>query len=241
VTTSTSFSNTKSVIIGGGSGIGLALAQKIVQGGGKVVIASRSKERLQQSLQILGTSAIGFELDITQSDHLPAFFEKIGSFNHLVITSTQTVFKPFGELTSPEVLAMIQTKLLGSFFAAQAAMKKINPSGSITFFGGFAGEKATKNASVVALINSGLEGLTKSLALEISPLRVNLIAPGIVDTGRWDHFEAEEKQKAKIAAGLSVPARRVGETEDITSVAIMLLLNTFITGSILRVDGGAYL
>lgn len=235
------FSNTKTVIIGGTSGIGLATAHKLVQNGGEVVIAGRSEEKLQFALRKLGRGATGKSIDITDFGSLPVFFSEIGEFDHLVITSTQTLFKPFTELSSNEIFTMVNTKLLGSLFAAQAAIKQIKPNGSILFFGGVVGHKALKNGSIVALINSGLEGLTRSLALELAPLRINLIAPGIADTGRWDHLTLENKQKAKTSAGSSLPVQRVGELGDFTDALLMMLKNTFMTGSVVRIDGGGQL
>lgn len=232
---------TKTVIIGGAKGIGKALAGLLVKKGGLVVIAGRSPEHWQSTVKELGVNASGRSVDITQLAELPAFFEEVGSCDHLVITATQTLFKPYSELTADQVLAMVNTKLLGSFFTAQAALKHLNPKGSILFFGGFIGDKAMKNASVVAMINSGLEGLTKTLALELAPLRVNLIAPGMVDTGKWDQLSAEEKQKAKMAAGFAYPVQRVGEPYDLASVSLMVLENTFMTGSVITVDGGGHL
>lgn len=233
--------STKTVIIGGATGIGKVLASLLVKKGELVVIAGRSPEHWESTVKELGANASGHSIDITHLAELPAFFKATGSFNHLVITATQTLFKPFSELTENQVLAMVNTKLLGSFFAAQAALKHLKPKGSILFFGGFIGYKAMKNASVVALINSGLEGLTKTLALELAPLRVNLISPGMVDTGKWDPLPTEEKQKAKIAAGLTYPVQRVGEPYDLASVALMALENTFMTGSVITVDGGGHL
>jgi NAD(P)-dependent dehydrogenase (short-subunit alcohol dehydrogenase family) len=235
------FSGTKTVIIGGSSGIGLAIAEQIIVRNGQVVIAGRSKDKLNSSLTKLGNNAKGIIVDITNFASLPAFFNEIGNFDNLIITSTQTLFKPFAELASEEVLSMINTKLLGSLFAAQAAVKFISKSGSILFFGGVVGQKAMKNGSVVALINSGLEGLTRSLALEIAPIRVNIIAPGIVDTGRFDNLSLDEKQKAKVNSSISIPLQRIGEPVDLANASIMVLANKFITGSVLRVDGGGQL
>lgn len=232
---------TKTVIIGGATGIGKALAGLLVKKGELVVIGGRSPEHWESTVKELGANASGHSVDITHPSELSTFFETIGSCDHLVITATQTLFKPFCELTESQVLVMVNTKLLGSFFAAQAALKHLKPKGSILFFGGFIGYKAMKNASVVALVNTGLEGLTKTLALELAPLRVNLISPGMVDTGKWDSLSTEEKQKAKVAAGLAYPVQRVGESYDLASVALMALENTFITGSVITVDGGGHL
>lgn len=235
------FSNAKTVIIGGSSGIGLAIAHQLVRNGGQVIIAGRTEEKIQSAVGDLGSAARGKKIDITDFETLPDFFKEIGEFDHLVITSTQTLFKPISELTSAPIFSMVNTKLLGSFFAVQAALKFMNTKGSILFFGGVVGQKAVKNGSIVGLINSGLEGLTRALALELAPIRVNLIAPGIVDTGRWNGMTSEEKQKIKAATGAPLPVQRVGEPEDLANAALMALENTFITGSIIRVDGGGQL
>ncbi len=228
----------KTIIIGGATGIGFTLAKKLIQEGHQVVIAGRSRETLEAAVRLLGKHALSKILDITQFDRLPQFFQEVGSFDHLVITSTQTAFQPLVELSTEKIYGMINTKLLGSLFAAKAAIKYLQPHGSITFFGGIIGHKAMKGGSIVALINSGLEGLARVLALEFSPIRVNVIAPGTVDTGRWDALPPEEKRKAKAAAAASLPAQKVGEPEDLADAALLVIKNTYMTGSVLHIDGG---
>jgi NAD(P)-dependent dehydrogenase (short-subunit alcohol dehydrogenase family) len=231
----------KTVIIGGATGIGFAIAKKLVQEGHQVVLAGRTKEALEKAMRQLGKSASIKVLDITEFDRLPVFFQEIGPFDHLVVTSTQTTFQLLTELSVEKIFSMVNTKLLGSLFAAKAAISHLNPQGSITFFAGIIGQKALKGGSVVALINSGLEGLARTLALEFAPVRINVIAPGTVDTGKWDALAAPEKQQAKSAAGVGLPVQRVGEADDLAEGALFAIKNTFLTGATLRIDGGGSL
>jgi NAD(P)-dependent dehydrogenase (short-subunit alcohol dehydrogenase family) len=233
------FKDKKIVIIGGSAGIGLAAAKALAGLGAELVIASRSKARLDAATAQIGKGAVGHQLEVTDRRAIEEFFETIGPFDHLATTASVGAVGMFLEIDSAKVRTHIESKLWGQYFAARFGAPNIRARGSITLFSGVVARKPLRGTTTAALVAGAIEAFTRVLALELAPIRVNCVTPGITATGVWsellteagarDHFE-------KISGAL--PVGRVGQADDIAAAVVYLMSNGFATGSIIDVDGG---
>lgn len=227
----------KSVIIGGSSGMGLAIAKLLKAQGHEVVIAGRSQEKLQHACKAIGKSE-GYVLDITKEKQIEQFFSKIGPFDHLVITAAAFKMGPFLTMKTEEAKEFFDSKFWGQYSAAKYGAPQIRKGGSITFFCGVAAQKPFLYFSAGSAINAAIEGLTRALALELGPIRVNAIAPGTIATPVWDVVPEKERAAQFKETARRLPVKKVGQPEDIAHAALYLINSGFATGSIVYVDGG---
>ncbi|RNB85888.1 SDR family oxidoreductase [Brevibacillus fluminis] len=230
--------NQKVVIIGGSSGIGLETAEQAIAKGAEVVIASRSGEKLRKAVEQLGSRASWFTLDTTQELEVQAFFEKVGAFDHLVVTAAETSGGPFLQTDTVQVRKLFDNKFWGQYYAAKYGAPNISANGSITLFSGVVAYKAMVGSSALGAVNAAVSNLGQTLALELAPIRVNVVSPGIIDTpSRSKMPEASRNQFYETVAG-KLPVKRVGQAEDVAQAVFYLLQNTFVTGTVLHVEGG---
>jgi NAD(P)-dependent dehydrogenase (short-subunit alcohol dehydrogenase family) len=229
------------VIVGGTSGIGLAAAQRLVDGGRDVVVTGRNQAKLEAALARLGKNATGQTLDARDAAALRSFFAEVGQVDHVVVTVTgEPGTKPFADLTESDLREGVDGKLLPHALTAQAALQALRSDGSLTFITAASAGAAMPTTAALAAVNAGIEAMVPVLAVELAPRRVNAVSPGVVDTGWWDFLgDAREGAFADLASG--TPVGRVGKPEDIASAIGFLIDNTFTTGVVIRVDGGARL
>jgi len=222
------------VVVGGSSGIGLATAAMAKADGAEVIIASRSAEKLKAAADKIGVKAI--PADVTSDDSVANLFKQCGPVDHVVVTAAQLKTGPFKTVSMDDVRSTMEGKFWGAWRCARAA--EIRAGGSLTLVSGFLSIRPRPAAAIVGAANGALESLTRSLALELAPVRVNCVSPGLIDTPiRAAMPEAARKQMlAQTAAAL--PVRRVGEGEDIALQILAFMNNGFATGSIVYLDGG---
>jgi len=225
----------KVVVVGGSSGIGLATAVLAKREGADVVIASRNAERLQAAADKIGAKAI--QTDVTSDESVANLFRTCGPVDHVVVTAAQLRTGPFKSVSMDDVRATMDGKFWGAWRCARAA--EIRSGGSLTLVSGFLSVRPRPNSAIVGAANGALESLTRALALELSPVRVNCVSPGIIDTPiRAAMPEAARRDMlAKTAAAL--PVGRVGVGEDIAQQILAFMTIGFATGSIVYLDGGA--
>jgi len=225
----------KVVVVGGSSGIGLATAELAKNEGAEVIIASRNAERLQAAADKIGATAI--PTDVTKDDSVADLFRKCGPVDHVVVTAAQLRTGPFKSVSMDDVRATMDGKFWGAWRCARAA--EIRSGGSLTLVSGFLSVRPRPNSAIVGAANGALESLTRALALELAPVRVNCVSPGIIDTPiRAAMPEAARRDMlAKTAAAL--PVGRVGLGEDIAQQILAFMTIGFATGSIVYLDGGA--
>ena len=228
----------KTVIIGGSSGIGLASAQHLHQAGHELVIASRSKEKLQQAAHQIGQIKT-YVLDVTKEDDLKMFFASTGPLDHLVISSANFIMGSFLKMPTEEAKSFFDSKFWGQYLAAKTGASYIRKGGSITFFCGIAGHKPFLNFAAGSAINAAIEGLTRALALELAPIRVNAISPGTIVTPVWDSLLEDERKKEFEKLAQSLPVKKIGYPQDVAKAVRYLIECDYATGSIVYVDGGA--
>jgi NAD(P)-dependent dehydrogenase (short-subunit alcohol dehydrogenase family) len=224
----------KVVVVGGSSGIGLATAELSKREGAEVIIASHNPERLKAAAQELGITAI--QADVTSDESVVSLFRDCGPVDHVVVTAAHLKTGPFKTVAMEDVRGTLESKLWGAWRVARAA--EIRPGGSLALVSGFLSIRPRPNSAIVAVANGALESLTRALALELAPIRVNCVSPGIIDTPiRAAMPEAARKDMlAKTAA--SLPVGRVGEGEDIARQIFAFMTIGFATGSIVYLDGG---
>ena len=225
----------KVVVVGGSSGIGLSTAQLAKAEGAEVIIASRNAERLKAAAAKLGVTAI--PADVTSDESVASLFRASGPVDHVVVTAAQLKTGPFKTVAMEDVRGTLEGKLWGAWRVARSA--DIRPGGSLTLVSGFLSIRPRPNSAIVAVANGALESLTRALALELAPVRVNCVSPGIIDTPiRAAMPEAARLDMlAKTAAAL--PVGRVGLGEDIARQILAFMTIGFATGSIVYIDGGA--
>jgi len=225
----------KVVVVGGSSGIGLATAEMAKAQGAEVVIASRSADKVKAAAAKIG--AKGIPADVTNDQSVVDLFRACGAVDHVVVSAAQLRTGPFKTVAMDDVRATLEAKLWGAWRCARAA--EIKPGGSLTLVSGFLSIRPRPNSAIVSAANGALESLTRALALELAPIRVNCVSPGIIDTPiRAAMPEAARKEMLdKTAAGL--PVRRVGLGEDIAQQILGFMTNGFMSGSIVYLDGGA--
>jgi NAD(P)-dependent dehydrogenase (short-subunit alcohol dehydrogenase family) len=225
----------KVVVIGGSSGIGLATAELATSQGAEVVVASRSAAKLDPVAERLKVTAIS--ADVTSDQSVAELFKRTGPVDHVVLTAAQLRTGPFKTVAMEDVRATMEGKFWGAWRVAREA--EIRPGGSLTLVTGFLSVRPRPNSAIISAANGALESLARALALELAPVRVNAVSPGVIDTPiRAAMPEAARKEMlAKTAAAL--PVGRVGAAEDIAWQILSFMANGFATGSIVYVDGGA--
>jgi NAD(P)-dependent dehydrogenase (short-subunit alcohol dehydrogenase family) len=225
----------KVVVVGGSSGIGLSTAELAKREGAEVIIASRNADRLNSVAGNLGATAI--PVDVTNDESVENLFRACGPVDHVVVTAAQLRSGPFKTVAMEDVRATMEGKFWGAWRVARSA--EIRPGGSLTLVSGFLSIRPRPNSAIVGAANGAIESLARSLALELAPVRVNAVSPGIIDTPiRAAMPEAARRDMlAKTAA--SLPVGRVGVGEDIARQILAFMTIGFATGSIVYIDGGA--
>jgi NAD(P)-dependent dehydrogenase (short-subunit alcohol dehydrogenase family) len=225
----------KVVVVGGSSGIGLATAELAKREGADVIIASRSAAKLDPIAERL--NAIAIPADVTSDDSVAGLFRAAGSVDHVVVTAAQLRTGPFKTVAMEDVRSTMESKLWGAWRVARAA--QFRPGGSLTLVSGFLSVRPRPNSAIVAVANGALESLARALALELAPVRVNCVSPGIIDTPIRAAMPEEARRDMLAKTAASLPVGRVGLGDDIAQQILAFMRNGFATGSIVYLDGGA--
>ncbi len=237
-----SLTNQRVIVFGGTSGIGLATAKALVDEGANVVIASRQREKVARALEIIERNVTGEVVDATSAEQVRDFFQRVGPFDHLVITLSSSL--GVGELRILD-MAMLHQAFEGKFWAhltvAQASLDTLRLDGSLTLVTAGSARGSVPGASGLGAINGALEAVIPSWAAELQPLRVNAVSPGIIATPWWDVVPKEQREALWAQNAAQLPVKRVGQPEDVAQTILFLIKNTFITGEIIACDGGAHI
>ncbi|MGI5176883.1 SDR family oxidoreductase [Dactylosporangium sp. CA-152071] len=226
------------LVIGGSSGMGLALAARLLSTGRRVTIAGRSPDRLAAAAARLASPVTCVQADISVESQVAALTDD--TLDHVVVTAADAVgaYAPLPSFTLTAATAVLATKVLGPWLVAKHLAPALRPGGSLTFTSGIAAYRPGPGASMIATANGALESLARSLALELAPIRVNVVSPGWVDTPIWDTLAGPAKHDRLSAMAAKLPTGRVGTPDDIAQAFLSLLDNPFITGTVLHADGG---
>ena len=230
--------NQKVVIVGGSAGIGLALAKAAALQGAEIVVASRSQEKIERATSEISGAVEGYTVDVVNEQSIKSLFEKVGEFDHLVTTPGDPLtFAEFLQADTLHVKETFDVKFWGQYLCAKHGAARISRNGSITFMSGSGG--ASRGTSTLACINGATEALCKSLAVELAPVRVNVVRPGMIDTDAWSNFPEPERQEMYRTVGEGLLVKRTGTVEEVADTYLYLLMSRFTTGTAITIDGGA--
>lgn len=230
------------LIIGGTSGMGLELANQALTEKGKVTIVGRSKHKLEQALSVLGnhSACTGLICDVSNEHQVIDLYQQVGEFDYLVVTAAgDVVYKPFETISLDEANTVIDNKLIGAFLLVKHGKPLMNDSSAIVFTSGINAFIPPGKSSIVSAVNGALIAFARALAVELRPIRVNTVSPGWVDTPIWSNLATDDAKLAMFDdMAQKLPAGRIGTPSDIASAIMLLLTNSYITGTTLEVDGG---
>jgi len=225
------------VVIGGTSGIGLGLAQTYAARGRSVVITGRSEERCAEIARgIAGSGEIGWcALDLAEPERLGSALEAVGAVDHLVLAAIERDQNTVLQYDVARAMRLVTLKLVGYTEVVHALADRFTDGASILLFGGQALHRPYPGSTTITTVNGGVEGLVRTLAVQLAPIRVNAIHPGIVgDTPEW----ADKPAAVLDAVRARTPLGRLVTTDEIVDASIFLLENGGVNGVSLQVDGG---
>ncbi|MEW1772184.1 SDR family oxidoreductase [Streptomyces sp. NPDC086777] len=229
------------VVVGGSGGIGLETARQVRAAGGEVVLTARNEERLQRAadeLHPLSTAAF----DAQDTAYLERFLGELpGRVDHVLVTAGSPSYTPLGELDLTAAARDFGARIAMLLAVARAGREKVGPGGTLLFVGGTGGRRPAPGMAVVGAVTAALPALVASLALEVAPVRVNLIAAGFVDTPLsaallGDRLEARREELRR-----TLPIGRVVGPSDVAALAVHIMVNGALTGATYDIDGGQQL
>ena len=233
------------VVIGGSSGIGLAVAKLAHNEDASVIIAARNVERMKRACKEVGENATYRQLDITDFERLPGFFEEIGPFDHLVSTShgaaADVVPGVLRDIVDVDVAAsreFMEAKFWGPVFASRAALPHLGKRGSITLTSGCASRVFLDKHGIMGPVNCAVEGFVKKAAHEFSPVRVNAIVPSLTDTPAFDSLSDEDRAAYFQFFADKLPVREVATPEDVAEAYLFAMTARQLSGAWVDIDGG---
>jgi NAD(P)-dependent dehydrogenase (short-subunit alcohol dehydrogenase family) len=225
----------KVVVVGGSSGIGLSTAELAKREGADVIIASRNVAKLDAVAEKL--NAIAIPADVTSDDSVAKLFRNCGPVDHVVVTAAQLRTGPFRTVSMEDVRSTMEGKFWGAWRVAKSA--EIRAGGSLTLVSGYLSIRPRPNSAIISVANGALESLARALALELAPVRVNAVSPGIIDTPIRAAMPEQARREMLAQTAAKLPVGRVGIGEDIARQMLAFMTIGFATGSIVYLDGGA--
>jgi NAD(P)-dependent dehydrogenase (short-subunit alcohol dehydrogenase family) len=230
------------VVLGGTSGIGFATAKAAACLGAEVTVVSRRPASVDRAVADLPPGTSGRAADLTDPDQVRDLLSDLGSIDHLVFTAGEPLaLMSMDTLDLEKAREFFALRYFGALSAVRAAIPHLRPGGSITLTTGIAAHRPGPGWAVAASICGAVESLTRALAVELAPIRVNAVSPGVVRSPLWASMTQASRDQLYRDTAASIPAGRVGEVADIAQAYLFCLTESFATGSILTVDGGAVL
>jgi NAD(P)-dependent dehydrogenase (short-subunit alcohol dehydrogenase family) len=230
------------VVIGGSAGIGLETARRARAEGAKLILAARNAEHLENASRELGGTLSSTAFDATDFDQLQKFFDGLPTpIDHVLVTGPGPYYAPLTELEIDKARQEVEAHLLLPLQVARYASKKVRPGGTLLFMGGTGGRHPAPGLALVTALKAALPAMTKNLALELAPVRVNLIAAGFVDTPLSASLLGDQLNARREQLRATLPIRRVVGPADVAALAVHLMINTALTGATYDIDGGQQL
>ncbi|GII54334.1 short-chain dehydrogenase [Planotetraspora thailandica] len=233
---SSSLQGRRVLVVGRGSGIARAVTLAVRAAGATVIVAGRDAGKLAGAYEDPGIEAEA--VDLTDEASVEALADRLGQVDHIVSTASARARGQVADLKHDTVLLSFSTKVLGPILLAKHFAPRMPQDGSFVIFSGSSAHKPAIGMLAVAATNGAVDVVTRSLAVELAPIRVNAVSPGTIDTGAYDALGEEKKAALFEQRRQTNPVRRVGTADDIAEAVLFALTNTFMTGVSLAVDGG---
>jgi NAD(P)-dependent dehydrogenase (short-subunit alcohol dehydrogenase family) len=232
-------SQTRIVVLGGTSGIGLAVARIVAERGAQVTVASRNPESVTRALGTLPSGARGQAVDATATEDLAAFFAAVGEFDHFVYTASDPLqATTLADYTVATGEAFFNLRLVHALDAVRLAVPHLSANGSIVLTSGTAAFKGGPGWVLGCAASGAMAAVGRSLAVELAPIRVNVVAPGVIRSPLWSSMSEADQEAMYAAVGNSLPLGRVGEVEDAALAYVSMMEQNYVTGTVAVVDGG---
>ncbi|GGS44089.1 SDR family oxidoreductase [Streptomyces pseudogriseolus] len=229
------------VVIGASSGIGLATARQVRRRGARVVMAGRDPERLGRAAEEVGAERSA-PLDAADTDRLREFFDALpGPVDHVVSTAGSPFYATLADMDVDEARAHVGERLALTLGVAKYGGAVVRDAGTLVFVGGTGGRRPGAGSAVTSALTAALPALTASLAVELAPVRANLVAPGFVDTPLSASLLGDRLEERRERLRATLPIRRVVGPDDVAAVIVHLMVNEAVTGATYDVDGGQQL
>jgi len=231
----------KVVVIGGTAGIGLATAKLAADAGAQVWAAGRSQTHIDKAKEVSGGKFEVRQADTHDAEALDAIFREAGSIDHLVSAAVggERTLKPFLQQTQEQFQAAYD-KLWGYCNVVRVGAPYLDDNGSITLVSGSPARKIKPGQSPLSCVGASVENLVRCLAVEMAPIRVNVVSPGTIDTAMFDHFGDEKAEKMQGMTSTHL-IKRAGTSEEVAEGLLFVMNNNFVTGTTVDVDGGRIL
>lgn len=229
-------------VVGGSSGMGLALSEHLLKSGSEVIIVGRSRDRLQAAhdhLRAAGQARV-HQADVSDEDQVRQLFDTTGEIDHLVCTAADIrgAYELLPHLALSALQRAIDSKIVAPILLAKHGVPRMSRHGSMTFVSGIAAYRPRPKGIAVAAINAALEGVVRAMAVELAPIRINAVSPGWVRTPIWNDVAGADSEQLLAAMAERLPVGRVGTADDIAHAIVFLLGNGYMTGTVLHVEGG---
>jgi len=229
------------VVLGGSAGIGLAVAEAAAKDGARVIIASSNPSRVDAAVARI-PGAHGHAVDLRSEPAVRALFERIGAHDHLVYTAgEELMLAPVSELDLQKARQFFELRYWGALSAIRIARPLLRKNGSVVLTSGLASRRPHPGFAIGASICGAMEALTRALAVELAPLRVNIVTPGFVETELWSNIPLPARQEMFATAAAQLPLKHVGRPEEIAEHYLGFMRGSYVTGQSLVVDGGGAL
>ena len=225
------------VLIGGSSGIGFETARRAGAEGAKVILTARDPERLKHAATEIGASSTA-AFDAKDPVAIERFFRDLPVIDHVMVTAGRPYYGRLVDMDFTKVRELVGQHLLQALYVARSAINKVRPGGTLIFMGGTGGRRPAIGMSIASAVTAALPALTANLALEIAPVRVNLIAAGFVDTPLSAELLGDQLEKRRNQLRTMLPIGRVVGPADVAALAVHIMTNTALTGATYDIDGG---
>lgn len=241
-TTIQSLAGKRVILLGASSGIGLATARMAAAEGAGIVIVSGNQQRVDQALKELPVGSEGYAVDLGKEENIRDFFASAGRFDHLVYSAGENLtLSSIAQTDISQAKEFFTIRFWGAFAAVKYAAPLINEGGSIGLTSGTANIRPGAGWSVASAICGSMEGLVRAMAVELSPIRVNCVVPGVIKSPLWDSMDPQVRDELFQQVSKSSLVKRVGHPDDVAQGFLYLMKQRNGTGQSLLIDGGAAL
>jgi NAD(P)-dependent dehydrogenase (short-subunit alcohol dehydrogenase family) len=230
------------IILGGSAGLGLATAREAAANGAEVVIVSGNQSRIDSALKELPEGSSGYAVDLSKEENIKIFITSIGAFDHLVYTAGENLnLMRIAETDLETSKDFFTLRFWGALAAVKYGAPLIRKGGSINLTSGIASQRPGAGWALASGICGAMEGFTRAMAVELAPIRVNVVMPGVIKTDLWNGMAEQDREQFYQAVGNSLLVKRIGRPEEIARTFVFMMTQSFATGQTFIIDGGAAL